>query len=56
MHYRQEIDRLREEQMLEQTRCEIEDREMRLKQYASQNHHLISTIVQPGVYNSPYLV
>ncbi|KAI0215949.1 hypothetical protein LSAT2_031977 [Lamellibrachia satsuma] len=51
---RKELNNFAEQQeFLRQMRVEESERQ-RILNYAEHNHHLISTEVQPGIYNSPY--
>jgi hypothetical protein len=53
---RQELQQFREEQ----EEIELQNKELaehdKLEMWAKKNHHLLSTQVLPGVYNSPFLM
>jgi hypothetical protein len=43
------------QQQIEKQKLEAEgDRQKQSQEFLSRNHHLISTFVQPGIYNSPF--
>ena len=51
---RSELTDYQEQQEQKQIMVAEEKERKRLEQWARQHHHLISTEVQPGIYNSPF--
>lgn len=52
--YRSELADYEEQQEQRQIMLAEEQDRKRLEEWAKKHHHLISTTVQPGIYNSPF--